>query len=121
MKKEEIIKNLKLIQKQFHKYDFTESLRLAMMAVEESPEWIPITTRALTDEESEKYDDSVTHIWTCHVPEVGQDVLVTTSWGGVQIVAFTDGGDIGTYFDEMDTGDVIAWMPLPDPYEKENT
>ena len=81
-------------------------------------EWIPITTRELTDEEKENYDESVIFKWTCPIPEVGEDVLVTTAWGDVKIVTFTDGGEIGTYFDEMDEDEVVAWMPLPEPYKK---
>lgn len=80
--------------------------------------WIPITTRPLTDEEREQYDDEVTSIFTCKLPEDGEYVLITTSWGTVCTDCFSY-DYFGFFEDHPDEGDVIAWMPLPTPYMKE--
>lgn len=80
-------------------------------------EWIPIKTRELTEEEKEEYPD-ITFMWDCPLPDDAQDVLITTSWGDVKFCTFCV-DDIGSYFDEMDEDDVLAWMPLPDSYKKE--
>lgn len=93
-----------------------ESLQLAIKALESSS-WIPITTRELTDEEKEEHPD-ITFVWTCPIPDDAQDVLVFTSWGDIKIVTFCS-EYMGSYFDEMDEDDVLAWMPLPEPYTKE--
>lgn len=79
-------------------------------------EWIPVKTKELTAEEKEEYPDS-TFMWDCHLPDDDQDVLITTSWGDVMICTFCC-DDLGSYFDEMDVDDVLAWMPLPEPYKK---
>lgn len=79
-------------------------------------EWIPIKTRKLTEEEREKYPNS-TFMYDCQLPDDGEDVLVTT-WGG-NVALDTFCRDDGCYFEYgCDEGDVIAWQPLPKPYEK---
>ena len=91
---------------------------LAIKALESSS-WIPVTTRELTDEEKDE-NPEITFMWSCPLPNDRQDVLVTTSWGDVRIVTFFV-DDIGSYFDDCSMGkdDVLAWMPLPKPYTKE--
>ena len=80
--------------------------------------WIPIKTRELTAEEKTEYPD-ITFMWDCPLPDDAQDVLISTSWGDVKICTFCV-DEYGSYFDEMDEDDVLAWMPLPEPYTKEN-
>lgn len=46
------------------------------------------------------------------------EVLVSFAWGSVGTALYSDGEwryDIGTYAD----GDVVAWMPLPEPWKGE--
>ena len=79
-------------------------------------EWIPIKTRELTEEEKEEYPDC-TFIYDCKLPEDGEEVLVTTWCGDVSMDTFCR--DDGCYFEYgCDEGDVIAWMPKPEPYKK---
>ena len=79
-------------------------------------EWIPIKTRELTEEEKEEYPDC-TFMYDCPLPEDGEEVLVTTWSGDVSVDTFCR--DDGCYFEYgCDEGDVIAWMPKPEPYKK---
>lgn len=92
-----------------------EMVSLAIKALENS-NWIPIKTRELTAEEKEECPD-ITFMWDCPLPDDAQDVLITTKWGDVRLCTFCV-DDLGSYFDEMDDDDVLAWMPLPEPYKK---
>ena len=94
-----------------------EMVSLAIKALENSS-WIPIKTRELTAEEKEEHPDC-TFMWDCPLPDDAQDVLITTIWGDVKVCTFCI-DDMGSYFDEMDEDDVLAWMPLPKPYTKED-
>ena len=109
-------------------YCGTTSDGVPLMDLRPKPEWIPITTRKLTEEEksraAEKYgmdpedfDDS--WMYTCTLPEDGQECLVTTKvWGYVVIDTFRVDEDGAEYFEEHeDEDDLLAWMPLPDPYK----
>jgi len=91
-------------------------------------EWVPITTRKLTKEEKEKaayewglkpedFDDS--WLYTCPLPNDGQEVLVTNRiWGYVVIDTFHIDEEGARYFENYeDEDDLLAWMPLPDPYK----
>ena len=91
--------------------------KLAIKALENSS-WIPVKTRELTAEEKEEHPD-ITFMWDCPLPDDAQDVLITTCWGDVKICTFCV-DYIGSYFDEMDDDEVLAWMPLPKPYKNED-
>ena len=81
-------------------------------------EWIPVKIRPMTEEEKAEYNcnDDV-KIFDCPLPEDGQDVLVTTRYGDVQMDTFFT--DEGSYFERYcDEGDVLAWMPIPEPYKE---
>lgn len=91
-------------------------------------EWIPVTTRKLTrkemEEAAERYgmepeDFADGWVYTCPLPDDDQDVLITTRvWGYVVIDTFCIDEEGAKYFaDHEDEGDVLAWMPLPDPYK----
>lgn len=82
-------------------------------------EWIPIKTRELTAEEKEENPD-IEFAWDCPIPEEGQDVIITTKWGNVQLCTFCWDAHYGSFFDEMDDDEVIAWMPLPNAYKQED-
>lgn len=77
--------------------------------------WIPISFRELTDKERKELDPAIRFKWTCPLPDDMEDVLITTRYGSVQIATF-EITDEGSFFDEMDEDDVLAWMPLPKPY-----
>ena len=89
-------------------------------------QWIPIKTRPLTKEEKEHFaeqgysDDSICFMYDCPLPEDGQEVLIITSLGEVRIDTFCR--DDGCYFEDYcDADDVFAWMPLPEPYEPQES
>lgn len=93
--------------------------------IEYSP-WIPIKTRPLTAEEKEHYadlgysEDSIGFMYDCDLPEDGQEVLITERRGNVVVDTFCR--DDGCYFeDNCDEDDVVAWMPLPAPYEPQES
>lgn len=93
----------------------------AMNIIDSMPtvnEWIPVKVRPLTEEEKESYaDEEYEFIYDCPLPNDSQEVLITTKYGVEKTTFYTD---CGCYFENYeDEDDVIAWMPLPDKYEKE--
>lgn len=85
--------------------------------------WIPIKTRPLTEEEKEYYAQHGAYyfdsIFDCHLPEDGQEVLITTKYETVDKVVFHNEGDYGSYFEcYEDEGEVLAWRPLPEPHKE---
>lgn len=87
--------------------------------------WIPITTRPMTDEEREYHreqleyvDDAV--IFNCPLPDDGQEVLITV-YGETELDTFYNDSIDGCYFENRDIEDVRAWMPLPTPYEPQES
>jgi hypothetical protein len=110
--------------------DFNEILRLAEKALDS--QWIPITYRPLTEKErielAEHYgieycDTLDEKAFDCPMPEDGQEILISTSWGVVEDVADNDIDGEGFICRGLETnGDwdgVEAWMPKPEPYKKE--
>lgn len=81
--------------------------------------WIEVKVRPLTKEEKEEYCDEIEwyeFIYDCPLPDDGQDVLITTKYGNVEMTTFYT--DCGNYFEQYEDGDdVLAWMPLPKPFE----
>ena len=83
--------------------------------------WIPIKTRPMTEEEKEYYSEYLFEgnglIYECPLPEDGQEVLVTSKYGSVDKTTFYT--DCGNYFENYeDYDEVIAWQPLPQPFQK---
>ena len=99
-----------------------------MLAPKKKSEWIPVSTRKATKEEIEGAASKMdltpeeldgTWVYCCQLPEDRQEVLVSTKWG-VRLVEFTNDPDYGCTFEGYeDEGDVLAWMPLPEPYKKD--
>ena len=94
----------------------------------ENSSWIPVKTRKLSAEEvkevNEKYDVDLDgdEAWCiCSpLPEDAQEVLITTKYGDVVLTEFCVDVD-GCWFDGYeDRDDVLAWMPLPKRYTKED-
>ena len=107
---------------------YVDALDLAVKALE-AQGWIPVKTRELSAEEvkevNEKYDVDLDgdDAWCiCSpLPETPQEVLITTKYGDIVLTDFYVDVD-GCWFDGYeDRGDVLAWMPLPKPYTKEET
>ena len=91
-------------------------------------EWIPITTRPLTEDErkewSEKLGYDIEHedaiIYTGQLPEDGEAVLTYKEYCGViEIDTFcNDDGEV--YFkDNGEMDGITHWMPLPEPPKEE--
>ena len=86
--------------------------------------WIPITYRPMTDEEKKHYSEYSVYdeedfdtMLNCPLPDDGETVLITDRLGNVEVDTFIYDID-GCYFEcNCDMEDVIAWMPLPKPYE----
>lgn len=111
-------------------HDRRSALRLAINALVKSG-WNPIKTEKISDDEkkelAEKYGMSPEEFddcwrYACKMPEDNQECLITTSvWGYVCIDTFHIDEDGAMYFeDHDDEDDVLAWMPLPDAYKKED-
>ena len=107
--------------------DFNEILRLAEKALDS--EWIPVTYRPMTEEEEKEFcvkwgikegslEDCETRVFTCPLPEDGQEILISTRWGVSEDVCSWDDDSIGLE-DRGDWDGVDAWMPKPEPYKKE--
>lgn len=105
--------------------------KYGMLEAQESSSWIPIKTEKISEAEkkelAEKYDMSPEDFddcwrYACKMPEDNQECLITTSvWGYVTIDTFHIDEEGAMYFeDHEDEDDVLAWMPLPKPYTKED-
>lgn len=91
--------------------------------------WIPVVERRASTEEinqmAHRYEMSPddldgSWIYDCKLPQTNQDVLITTKYG-IVLTTFID-DDYGMSFEGYeDEGDVLAWMPLPEPFKKEET
>ena len=60
--------------------------------------WIPVKTRPMTEEEKEYYSEylfeSNGSIYECRLPEDGQEVLITSEYGGVdETTCYADYGN----------------------------
>lgn len=111
---------------------YVDALALAVKALEDGKqrEWIPITYRPLTEEErielaehyGVEYCDTL-ETFDCPMPEDGQEILISTSWGVVEDVADNDiDGEGFICYGLATNGDwdgVEAWMPKPERYKKE--
>ena len=90
--------------------------------------WIPITYRPMNDEEKKYYEERTGYdtedlekLLNCPLPEDGETVLITDWSGHVETDTFFKDDNDGCYFEcNSDIEDVIAWMPLPEPYKSES-
>lgn len=88
-------------------------------------QWIPITFRGADDEEYALYEKEYgdipreeCNVYNCQLPDDGQEVLITTSWGSVCEDIFHAEPDGYFFEDHYDPDEVIAWMPKPGAYKK---
>ena len=84
-------------------------------------QWIPIKWHDCTDEDREKYglSSDIVAVFDCEMPDDNQQILVTTTHGYVnQDVCYIDDGfSLDSGWDWID--DILAWMPLPEPWKGE--
>ena len=90
----------------------------------EGVQWIPIKTRPLTEEEYEQYggdaECEVEFMYDCPIPEDGEEVLITTDFGTVQIDTFCRDSNDGCFFESYyGEYDVKAWARMPKPWRGE--
>lgn len=96
------------------------------------PHWIPVTYRPMTAEERVEFakhygieycDTSEEKTFDCPMPEDGQEIIISASWGVVEDVADNDiDGEGFICYGLEGNGDwdgVLAWMPKPEPYKEE--
>ncbi len=89
--------------------------------------WIPLKTRPMDEEEITEWSERIGYnldgdeavIYVSQLPDDGQEVLVCTKWGQISIDTFGDDPDYGCGFEDHDIDDILAWMPLPEPYKEE--
>lgn len=96
--------------------------------IEYSP-WIPVTYRPMTEEEEKKFceelgikegslEDWEKRVFTCHLPDDGQEILV--SYGKYVQEDICSWDEYGCGLENNGDWDgVDAWMPKPEPYKKE--
>lgn len=74
----------------------------------------------MTEEEKGAIGHEYAFMYDCPLPDQGQEVLITDCYGNVEIDTFCRDHE-GFYFeDNCDDGEVIAWMPLLEPYKAES-
>ena len=97
-----------------------EALDMAIKALEQQQEWIPIKWHEITDEERviEEYPNEWLVHLDCQMPDDGERILVQTKWGNIELdeCYIDDGCYLDSGYDWVE--DVIAWMPLPEPYKE---
>ncbi|MCI6235738.1 MAG: hypothetical protein MR713_01980 [Firmicutes bacterium] len=90
-------------------------------AAEYNNGWIPVRYHYITDEEREEgcISEDIVYWLDCKLPEDEEEILITRKWRDGYIVehdmCMVDDGyclDSG-----LDWIDVIAWQPLPKPYQ----
>ena len=106
-----------------------QALEVGVMAIkaasgsEKPNKWIPVKWHEITDEERER--EGYPKDWACYLdcimPYDGQRILITTKGGFVELdECYSDDGctlSLDSGYDWID--DVVAWLPLPEPYKHE--
>ena len=91
--------------------------------------WIPITDRPMTNEEEKKLcekwgieegilEDWEKRVFTCPLPEDGQEILISVGRYVHEDICSWDDGCCGLE-NNGDWDGIDAWMPKPEPYKKE--
>ena len=81
--------------------------------------WIPVKYHELTEEERKEllFSADIKYMLDCELPDDEQEIIVTNGrhvWVDTCIV--NDGYGLDSGHDWIE--DVIAWMPLPEPYRE---
>lgn len=87
-----------------------------MSRVDSGIEWHKVSTRPLTQEEKDYYEDigiEAEEIFNCEMPDDGQEILVATSWGVDKDICCSD-PDYGIGLEGRGEWDgVLAWAEIP--------
>ena len=108
-------------QSKIHSYYANKLTEILKLTEQYDNGWIPVEYHEITDEEREEgfISEDITYFPDCKLPEDGEEILITRKWRDEYIVehdmCIVDDG----YFLEssLDWIDVIAWQPLPQPYQ----
>ena len=79
--------------------------------------WYPVKRRPLTEEELEEYGHEYSEMWDCTLPDESCTVIITYTYRDQKYVTYTEFDFDDKYFDDYND-EVIAWMPLPEPYKE---
>lgn len=81
-------------------------------------EWVPIKLRPMTEEEKEAWAEygDFNEIFDCPMPADGQLIWVTSKCGNLWQDTCEDDGGLLSLEGNSDWDDIVAWMPLPEPY-----
>ena len=104
-------------ERKAHK-EYVDAMNMAIEALK-AQEWSPIKWHEITEEEREREGypkDWVVYI-DCEMPCDEQEILVQTKTGCIRWDVCYEDGDFS-----LDSGwdwieDIVAWRPLPEPYE----
>lgn len=82
--------------------------------------WTMITSRPMTTEEREEVEyvlsDDEAIVYTCPLPDDGQEILTCDKYGTVRLDTFENDPDYGCGLEENgDMDGIVAWMSLPKP------
>ena len=81
-------------------------------------EWIPVSYHEITEEEREEngYPKDWVYLLDCEMPQDEQEILVQVKNGEIRwdVCYPDDRFSLDSGWDWAD--DVVAWMPLPEPY-----
>lgn len=80
--------------------------------------WIEIKYHEATEKDKQIHGDECEFLWDCPLPADMQGVLVTDKQGDVYLTYFNVDIDEGGYFENYDHDEIVAWMPLPEPFKK---
>lgn len=85
--------------------------------MKETIDWVEIKMRPITDDEREEIIERdgeciSDEVYICELPDDGEEVLITTTWGEVRIDTFVNDAD-GVYFEDTDAECVVAWAHKP--------
>lgn len=95
--------------------------------IEYSP-WIPVTYRPMTEEEEKEFcaelgikegslEDWEKRVFTCHLPDDGQEILVSRGKYVYEDICSWDEYGCGLE-NNGDWDGIDAWMPKPEPYKE---
>lgn len=102
---------------------------IKVLTVTSQSDWIPITYRPMTEEEEKELcvefgikegslEDWEKRVFTCHLPDDGQEILVSCGKNVYEDICSWDEYGCGLE-NNGDWDGIDAWMPKPEPYKGE--
>ena len=95
-----------------------EATDMAIKALQQTA-WIPIKYHEITESDRKEngYPKDWVYFLDCEMPQDGQEILVQAKNGEIRwdVCYEDDGFSLDSGWDWKD--DIIAWMPLPEPYK----